>query len=49
MQKITVELDQEFRRATATGLNRRLSVTCAGRYHRFTLPSLKAYEVVALE
>jgi hypothetical protein len=49
MRNITVELAGGFRRATATGLNRQLRVTGAGRYRRFTLPGLKAYEVVVLE
>jgi hypothetical protein len=49
MRNITVELAGRFRRATATGLNRQLQVTGAGRYRKFTLPDLKAYEVVALE
>ena len=35
--------------ATAVGLNRSLPVTSDGRYRSFTLPSLKAYEVVVME
>jgi hypothetical protein len=40
---------REVRRATAIGLNQTLKVTREGAYWRFTLPTLKAYEVVTLE
>jgi hypothetical protein len=49
MRNITVELDRVFGRATAVGLNQNLRVAGTGRYRSFTLPSLKAYEVVVLE
>ncbi len=49
MRDITVELALSFRRATAVGLDRQLRVTAAGPRHKFTLPRLDAYEVVALE
>jgi hypothetical protein len=48
MRNITVELAGSFRQATAAGLNQKLRVTGDGRFRRFTLPSLKAYEVVVL-
>jgi hypothetical protein len=49
VRDITVDLAREFRSATAARLARPLTVTGAGRYRRFTLPSLGAYEVVVLQ
>ena len=49
MRDIRIELAREFTRATAVGLNRTLAVTGSGRSRSFTLPSLKAYEVVVVE
>jgi len=49
MRNITVELGQAFSRATAVSLNQRLEVTNSGQRRKFTLPSLKGYEVVVLE
>ena len=49
MRNITVEMAGGFRSAMAAVLNRNLRVTGAGRYRRFTLPRLKAYEVVVVE
>lgn len=49
LRDIRVELAWEFRRATAVSNNRSLPVTSDGSYRAFTLPSLKAYEVVIIE
>jgi hypothetical protein len=49
MRQITIQLAQPFSRATAIGLNQTLPVTTAGQYRSLTLPTLKAYEVIALE
>jgi hypothetical protein len=49
MRNITVELARVFGRATAVGLNQNLRMAGTGRYRSFTLPGLKAYEVVVLE
>jgi hypothetical protein len=49
MHDLTVHVAREVRRATAIGLNQTLKVTREGAYWRFTLPTLKAYEVVTLE
>jgi hypothetical protein len=49
MRGIKVELALPFTRATAVGLNQKLPVRKANQYYQFTLPSLKAYEVVALD
>jgi hypothetical protein len=49
LRDITVELAQEFRRAADVRRGTELPVTGAGRYRRFTLPSLGAYEVVVLD
>jgi hypothetical protein len=49
MRDVTVEVAQEFRRARAVALDKTLEVTRAGRYGRFTVPLLKAYEVIVLE
>jgi hypothetical protein len=49
LRDIRIQLAREFKRATAVSLNRTLAVTGEGRYRSFTLPSLKAYEVVVVE
>jgi hypothetical protein len=49
IRDIRVDVAREFRRATAVGLGRNLPVTGEGRYRSFTLPVLKAYEVVVIE
>jgi hypothetical protein len=49
LRDIRIQLAREFHRATAVGLNRTLTVTGEGRYRSFTLPSVKAYEVVVVE
>jgi hypothetical protein len=49
LRDIRIELAKSFRRATAVSLKRNLPVTSRGRYSAFTLPSLKAYEVVVIE
>ena len=46
---IRIELPRPFQRATAVSLHKNLSVTSDGRYGAFTLPSLKAYEVIIVE
>jgi Hypothetical glycosyl hydrolase 6 len=49
IRDIRVDLTREFRRATAVGLGKSLPVTGEGRYRTFTLPVLKAYEVVVID
>jgi hypothetical protein len=49
MRDITMRVAQQVRRARAVGLDRELPVTRDGAYSVFTLPALKAYEVVVLE
>jgi hypothetical protein len=49
MRQIAIKVAQPFSRARAIGLNRQLPVKTAGKYRSFTLPSLKAYEVIVLE
>jgi hypothetical protein len=49
MHNVTVQVAREIRRARAVGLDQALSIAHEGRYWRFTLPTLKAYEVVVLE
>ncbi|MGH9372279.1 MAG: hypothetical protein ACRD15_12170 [Vicinamibacterales bacterium] len=49
LRDIRIDLAREVRRATAVSSNERLTVTGDGRYQSFTLPSLKAYEVVIVE
>jgi len=49
LRDIRVELARDFRRATAANSSISLSVTANGNYRAFTLPSLKAYEVVVIE
>jgi hypothetical protein len=49
VRDIEIELAGSFNRARAVSLNRALTVTTRGNYRAFTLPSLKAYEVVVVE
>jgi hypothetical protein len=49
LRDIQVEFARPLRSATATALKRTLPVSSAGAYSRFTLPSLKEYEVVVVE
>jgi hypothetical protein len=49
LRDIRIELAREFRRATAVSLDRSLTVTGEGQYRAFTLPVLKAYELVVIE
>jgi hypothetical protein len=49
LRDIRIELARDFRRATAASSNISLPVTSDGSYRAFTLPTLKAYEVVVIE
>jgi hypothetical protein len=49
LRDIRVELAQDVKRVRAVNLNIDLPVTTVGRYRSFTLPSLKAYEVIVVE
>ena len=49
VRDLRIDVDRDFTRATAVGLNQALPITRRGRYRSFVLPSLKAYEVVVLE
>jgi hypothetical protein len=49
LRDIRIELAQSFTRATAAALGSPLKVTTSADYRTFTLPLLKAYEVVILE
>jgi hypothetical protein len=49
MRDIRIELPQNVRLAHAVALDRDLPVTASGSYRSFTLPSLKAYEVIVVE
>jgi hypothetical protein len=49
LRDIRIELAREFSRATAASSGQNLPVTVQGRYRAFTLPSLKAYDVVIVE
>ena len=49
VRDIEIELAGGFNRARAVSLNRSLTVVKRGNYRAFTLPSLKAYEVVVVE
>jgi hypothetical protein len=49
MRDVRIQLAREFTRATAIGSNRTLTVSRDGRYRSFVLPSLKAYEVIAID
>lgn len=49
VRDIRIALRGEVQRAWAVGLGQSLPVTSEGRYRAFTVPSLKAYEVVVIE
>jgi hypothetical protein len=49
MRDVTIEVRQEFRRARAIAADRELNLTRSGGYLRFTLPLLKAYELIVLD
>jgi len=49
MRNIRIELAREVTSARAVRLAQSLPVTASGRYRSFTLPSLKAYEVIVIE
>jgi hypothetical protein len=49
VRDIRIELAREFNRATAVASGRHLPVTREGSYGAFTVPSVKAYEVVVIE
>ena len=49
MRNVRLEVAGDFRRATAVSSGRSLAVSTDGRYRTFTLPALKAYEVITLE
>jgi Hypothetical glycosyl hydrolase 6 len=49
MHDVRIQIAGEFTRATAVALNRALTVSREGRYRSFVLPSLKAYEVIAID
>jgi hypothetical protein len=49
LRDITIELPREVRTVQAVGLGRVLPVTSNGGRRIFTLPSLKAYEVLIVE
>jgi hypothetical protein len=49
LRDIRIELARDLRRATAASSSISLPVTRDGSYGAFTLPSLKAYEVVVIE
>jgi hypothetical protein len=49
LRDIRIDLAQPFTQATAVSVNTRLSVTRDGPRGRFTLPTLKAYEVIVVE
>ena len=49
LRDITIELPREVHSVRAVGLGRALPVTTNGRMRTFTLPSLKAYEVLIVE
>jgi hypothetical protein len=49
LRDIRIELARDMKRVRAVGLGRDLSVITAGSYRSFTLPSLRAYEVIIIE
>jgi hypothetical protein len=49
LRDITIELPREVRKVEAVGLGRALAVVRKGQHRTFTLPSLKAYEVLIVE
>ena len=49
MRDIEVQVEGKFRQARSARLNRALPVSTGGRYTRFTLPQLSAYDGVVLD
>jgi hypothetical protein len=49
LRDIRIELARDVRRATAVSSGQSLALTSNGSYRVFTVPSLKAYEVVVVE
>jgi hypothetical protein len=49
LRNIRIELSREVRRAHAVALGRDLPITTSGTLRSFTLPSLKAYDVIVVE
>ncbi len=49
LRDITIELPREVRNVEAVGLGRALPITTNGAMRTFTLPSLKAYEVLIVQ
>ena len=49
LRDIRIELARDVRRARAVDLDQDLPVTTNGRYRSFTLPILRAYEVIIVE
>jgi hypothetical protein len=49
LRGVRIELEREFTRATLATSKQSLSVTRAGRFRAFTVPTLKAYDVIVLE
>jgi hypothetical protein len=49
LRDIRVDVAQDVRRVHAVNLDLDLPITTDGRYRSFTLPSLKAYEVIIVE
>lgn len=49
MHDIEVQLEGEFQRARSARLDRALELSPSGRYTRFSLPRLEAYDAVVLE
>ena len=49
LRDVRIQLAARFDRASAVSLGQNLPVTTEGSYRTFTLPRLKAYEVIVLE
>jgi hypothetical protein len=49
LRNIRIELSRDVRRVRAVDLDRDLPITTNGAFRSFTLPSLKAYEVIIIE
>jgi hypothetical protein len=49
LRNIRIELSRDVRRVRAVDLDRDLPITTNGTFRSFTLPSLKAYEVIVVE
>jgi hypothetical protein len=49
IRDIRIDLDREVRQVRAVALDRSLPITANGRYRSFTVPRLKAYEVLVVE